>query len=82
METSRRNINASTEQKRIMLEFIKKNSKLTSGKFSNDFTQKDAQRMWQELTNLLNSCPGANKDWKAWRKVIKYILDVVFYKKY
>lgn len=71
METPRKTCNASPEQKKLMLEFIKKHPKVITGKFSNDFTQKNAQNMWQELANLLNSCPGAHKDWKAWRKVRK-----------
>ncbi|CAH1106871.1 unnamed protein product [Psylliodes chrysocephalus] len=65
----RRAANASAEQKRVLLEFFKKNSELESGKFSNDFSQKDAQQLWQEVTKTLNSCgDGAYKDWKAWRK--------------
>lgn len=70
MESPRGNTgNASPEQKKLMLEFLKKHPKLIVGKFSNDFTQKTGQNLWQELTNILNSCPGANKDWKSWRKV-------------
>ncbi|CAG9819868.1 unnamed protein product [Phaedon cochleariae] len=55
------------EQKKILLEFIKKHPNLASGKFSNNFSQKEAQRLWQELTVILNSC-GTDKDWKSWRK--------------
>ncbi|CAG9833175.1 unnamed protein product [Diabrotica balteata] len=65
----RRTTNASDEQKRLLLEFIKKNPLLLSGKFSNSFSQKDAQNQWNQIANVLNSCgDGANKDWKAWRK--------------
>lgn len=63
--------NTSSEQKKILLEFVKKNPSLVSGKFSNNFTQKDGQILWQDISKILNSCPGANKDWKSWRKVIK-----------
>ncbi|KAK5643410.1 hypothetical protein RI129_007255 [Pyrocoelia pectoralis] len=56
------------EQKRLLIEFIKKHEKLASGKFSNDFTYKQSQLLWQEISNLLNSCGGAEKDWKAWRR--------------
>ncbi|XP_074034604.1 uncharacterized protein [Leptinotarsa decemlineata] len=64
-----RQSNASSEQKQLLLEFFKKNPRLISGKFSNEFTQKDAQILWQELAVLLNSCGGGtNKDWKSWRK--------------
>ncbi|CAG9764633.1 unnamed protein product [Ceutorhynchus assimilis] len=68
MDNLKKGSSVTEDQKKLMLEFIKKNQKLISGKFSNEFTQKQSQSLWQELTTLLNSCPGANKDWKAWRK--------------
>uniref|UniRef100_A0A6P7GML2 Regulatory protein zeste n=1 Tax=Diabrotica virgifera virgifera TaxID=50390 RepID=A0A6P7GML2_DIAVI len=65
----RRTTNASDEQKRLLMEFIKKNPILLIAKFSNSFTQKDAQSQWNQIANVLNSCgDGANKDWKPWRK--------------
>ncbi|GLV38131.1 uncharacterized protein CBL_10098 [Carabus blaptoides fortunei] len=56
------------EQKRMLIEFLKQNPKLLSGKFSSDFTLKTGVEKWEELTILLNSIPGANKIWKNWRK--------------
>ncbi|GLV33184.1 hypothetical protein CBL_10531 [Carabus blaptoides fortunei] len=58
----------SGEQKRVLIEFLKQNPKLLSGKFSSDFTVKTGVEKWEELTILLNSIPGANKTWKNWRK--------------
>lgn len=59
----------SVEQKRVLVEFLKKNPRLLSGKFSSDFTIKTGVAKWEELSNLLNSIPGAKKNWKNWRKV-------------
>ncbi|KAJ8964899.1 hypothetical protein NQ314_004538, partial [Rhamnusium bicolor] len=38
------------------------------GKFTNSYTYKDAEKDWTELATILNSIPGANKNWKQWRK--------------
>ncbi|KAI4463379.1 hypothetical protein MML48_4g00013344 [Holotrichia oblita] len=67
-ELKRKSSHPSNNQKKIMIEFLKKHYNLVSGKFSNNFTYKDAERLWQELTNILNSMPGAQKSWKNWRK--------------
>ncbi|KAG5866960.1 hypothetical protein JTB14_018171 [Gonioctena quinquepunctata] len=57
------------EQKNILLEFMKKNPWLLSGKFSDKHTQKDAQKLREDISKTLNSCGnGANEDWKSWRK--------------
>lgn len=56
-------------QKETMIEYLKKNEKLVNGKFSNEFSFKDAEEKWKELAGILNSIPGARKDWKNWRKV-------------
>jgi len=64
-----RNSQISIQQKHILLEFMRKNEHLQAGKFSPAFTVKQSQKLWQELTDLLNSSPGAKKDWKKWRKV-------------
>ncbi|CAG9814033.1 unnamed protein product [Phaedon cochleariae] len=55
-------------QKNCLIEFLKRNPNLQSGKFSNQFTFKDAQRKWTEIGTILNSMPGATRDWKGWRK--------------
>lgn len=59
-----------TEQKEALLEYMKENVQLQSGKFSATFTAKDAAKMWMTLAEELHKIPnGAMKDWKQWRKV-------------
>lgn len=61
-----------TEQKEILIEYMKNNIQLRSGKFSATFTAKDAQKMWIELAEELHKIPNeAVKEWKQWRKVSK-----------
>lgn len=57
------------EQKRELLEFMENHPELRSGKFSQQFTFKKAQKLWLELSEKLNAYPGAQKEWKQWRKV-------------
>ncbi|XP_043467553.1 uncharacterized protein LOC122501854 [Leptopilina heterotoma] len=56
------------EQKKLLIEFVGRNPDLQSGKFSNTFTTKDAQKCWEEIATELNKVPGAEKEWKQWRK--------------
>ena len=56
-------------QKQALVEYLKQNPNLLSGKFSNEFSQKVAAQKWEEITDILNSMNGANKDWRSWRKV-------------
>lgn len=65
----KKSFNASDNQKKMLVEYLKKHPELLSGKFTNTFTLKDAVRKWQEITEILNSVPGARKEWKSWRKV-------------
>lgn len=69
MNTSKRRVVISENQKQVMLEFLKKNNKLVSAKFSSEFTVKAAKQLWQEMTHMLNAIPGAVKNWHDWRKV-------------
>ncbi|GLV46449.1 uncharacterized protein CBL_20787, partial [Carabus blaptoides fortunei] len=67
---SQRARNVSKEQKDILIEYMRKHPKLISGKFTKEFTYKDAQKLWNELVNCLNSVPsGGKKQWNQWRKV-------------
>jgi len=59
----------SAEQKKEIILFMEEHPELKSGKFSNKFTYKTAQELWISLSDLLNSLPGAKKEWKQWRKV-------------
>lgn len=61
--------NSTAQQKEVMLEFLKKNSELQKGKFSQSFTKTKAQELWKELAATLNSLGGARKEWMQWRKV-------------
>ncbi|KAF2901645.1 hypothetical protein ILUMI_04540 [Ignelater luminosus] len=60
--------NISRQQKTVLIEYIEANSELVSGRFSASFTFKDAQLKWEQLAATLNAIPGAQKDWKKWRK--------------
>lgn len=53
----------------MLLEYITRHPKLLAAKLYPDFTQKDAQGLCQKISNILNSCVCARKDWKSWRKV-------------
>lgn len=58
------------EQKRLMVEYVQKYPNLAKQKFSNDFTFKNAQQHWENLSQILNSVPGGSKkNWMQWRKV-------------
>jgi hypothetical protein len=62
------------EQKETLVEFMKQNPELKSGKFSATFTIKEAQKTWIRLAEELHKIPnGAVKDWKQWRKVCKVL---------
>ncbi|KAJ8927763.1 hypothetical protein NQ314_019767 [Rhamnusium bicolor] len=55
--------------KRILKEWVKQHPQLLSGLFSNSYTKKDSQKLWESVTLTLNAVPGAsNKTWKQWRK--------------
>lgn len=56
-------------QKNCLIEYVKRHPNLQSGKFSNQFTYKDAQKKCTTIGTILNSMPGAYTDWKSWRKV-------------
>ncbi|KAK4882799.1 hypothetical protein RN001_006118 [Aquatica leii] len=58
----------SLSQKNYLIEFIRENSQLVTSKFSNHYTYKDDQKLWMEVTENLNSIPGAKKWWMQWRK--------------
>ncbi|CAH0564419.1 unnamed protein product [Brassicogethes aeneus] len=60
--------NISSEQKKEIIEFMERNPALEHGKFNNDFTFKSARTLWMSLSDSLNAIPGAQKDWKQWRK--------------
>ncbi|KAG5892587.1 hypothetical protein JTB14_036795 [Gonioctena quinquepunctata] len=67
---NKRTGNLSSDRKKELLKFLERNPALQTGKFSNHFTFEKAQGMWMEVSNTLNSLPGAHKDWRQWRKPV------------
>ncbi|XP_039308061.1 uncharacterized protein LOC120358311 [Solenopsis invicta] len=60
--------NISNGQRKILIEFLNNHPELVSAKFTSTFSYKDAQKLWCEITNILNALPGAKKTWEQWRK--------------
>ena len=52
------------QQKGTLIDFVRENKRLSSGKFFQQFSFKDAQRKWEDISQTLNSIPGARKDLK------------------
>ncbi|XP_023244416.1 uncharacterized protein LOC111642317 isoform X2 [Centruroides sculpturatus] len=56
-------------QFQLMVDFMELHPKLIFGKLDTNFTVKDRQRLWDELTTLLNSDElGSARDAEKWRK--------------
>lgn len=53
----------------LLLDFLQKNPQLKSGKFTSSFTYKTAQKMWNDVSVILNAVGPAQKNWNQWRKV-------------
>nr|CAD7464263.1 unnamed protein product [Timema tahoe] len=56
------------EQKLILLDFVERNEDIKRGKLTQQFTAKDAAKLWEDIAKILNACAGASKGWKEWRK--------------
>lgn len=70
MDIKKRIAPANEAQKKLLIHFMKGHEELATGKFTNEFSQRKGQDLWEEVTLLLNSCVGgAQKDWKHWRRV-------------
>jgi hypothetical protein len=59
----------SSAQTNKLIELLQNEPDLLSGKFISKFTYKEGQKKWEEIAQIVNSIPGARKDWKQWRKV-------------
>lgn len=46
-------------QKECLVDFMQTHPELSKGKFSSNFTHKNAQQLWQKITLDLNSLIGA-----------------------
>jgi len=57
------------EQKTLLIEYMNKYPELLKGKLTSSFTLKDSIRLWNEISEILNSVNGAKKEWKDWHKV-------------
>lgn len=68
-EKKKRGGNISEEQRTLLTEYMKTHPDLVSGKFSKTFTVDRAKNLWKSISEILNACNGANKDWTSWRKV-------------
>lgn len=61
----------SEEQKTIIVQFIEENSQMIRNSFTNEFTNKQQHKLWEDLASLLNSCGGARKSILQWKRVSK-----------
>lgn len=69
MMSFRRGRRTTTRQFEMMIDFMELHPKLVSGRLDPNFTVKDRQRLWDELSNLLNADEnGSLKDAEKWRK--------------
>lgn len=68
MEDSKK-IYCSKTQKEMLIELLKKDSQLISGKFTSTFTFKHARSRWMAIADTLNAIPGCVKDWSQWKRV-------------
>ncbi|XP_022161569.1 uncharacterized protein LOC111027486 [Myzus persicae] len=57
-----------TSQKEAIVDFIKLHPELNKGKFTQNFTKKHSQALWQELAKHLHTLVGAVKTPQQWRK--------------
>ncbi|CAH0545675.1 unnamed protein product [Brassicogethes aeneus] len=58
------------QQKKLLYSYMRRHISLSMGKFSRNFTHKNAQKLWMELTETLNAVPGGSfKNWRQWRKL-------------
>lgn len=63
-----------------MVEWVVKHPQLNTKKFSANFTLKDSQQLWENVTIILNSCVGgvgATKTWQFWRKVKNTFFQII-----
>ncbi|GBP86958.1 hypothetical protein EVAR_64087_1 [Eumeta japonica] len=64
----KRNTYITAAQKEKLIQLLHNDVELRTGKFSANFTTKEAQKRWEQIAIILNSMIGAKKTWKLWRK--------------
>lgn len=57
------------QQMQQLVELLKLDPQLVSGRLTSTFTQKVAQKRWEAIAETLNALPGVNKCWNKWREV-------------
>lgn len=68
-DVTERKVYCSKIQKEKLIECLKKDPQLISGKFSKSFSFKDARNRWTIIANTLNALPSCSKDWSQWKRV-------------
>ncbi|XP_022822445.1 myb-related transcription factor, partner of profilin-like [Spodoptera litura] len=58
----------SAQQKLLLVQLVEADPELRGGKFSSNFSKKEAERRWQAIAQQLNAVAGAKKSWDGWRK--------------
>lgn len=56
-------------QKKALLSYVQQQPLLVGGKFTKEFTHKNAEDRWKQIAQKLNQIPGSVKTWKEWRRV-------------
>uniref|UniRef100_A0A6P7FZH8 Regulatory protein zeste n=1 Tax=Diabrotica virgifera virgifera TaxID=50390 RepID=A0A6P7FZH8_DIAVI len=71
MDQKKRLLKVTEKQKKVLVEYIKTKPQLSSGRFTQDFSQKDSEQLWEDFTNTLNSMGGAIKPigFKCWQDI-------------
>lgn len=59
--SEKRTGNISSEQRAILIEFLNKHPELVSAKFSSTLSYRNGQKLWCEVTDILNALPRAKK---------------------
>lgn len=76
---SKKTSHISVKQKELLVNFLEKHPEMYSGKFTDTYTKNVSLRLWTEITNILNSVPGAPaKEWRQWRKVHNQLIYYLF----
>lgn len=68
MDDLKRKQPMSSEQKNILIEFLRSHPEIKQ-KLSSNNTRQDVVNEWMKISNILNATPGTRKNWKEWRKV-------------
>ncbi|XP_050064808.1 uncharacterized protein LOC126553730 [Aphis gossypii] len=69
MDTKKyRKPNTTDKQKKLLVDFMVLHPELVSGKNTSKSTVKQRQKLWERISEVLNSEVGPNKSWSEWRK--------------